>query len=98
MWRNREKTNDHRKKNPSLRVAPLLFGLAALLALRAQGSAAARQQSVAPARFEYGGDAAEVPAAFVGNLVFLPVHVNDSQPFPFLLDTNALATLIAPDI
>jgi hypothetical protein len=88
----------HRRTISASCVATLLLGLAALLALRAQGNADARQQSVAPARFEYGGDAAEVPAEFVGNLVFLPVHVNDSQPFPFLLDTNALTTSIAPDI
>jgi hypothetical protein len=59
---------------------------------------AAQQQSAAPARFEFGGNAAEVPAEFVGNLVFLPVHVNESQPYPFLLDTGALASAVAPEL
>jgi len=56
----------------------------------------AASQSAAPARFSLGGNAAEVPAEFVGNLVFLPVRVNDNPPLPFILDTNALATAIAP--
>jgi hypothetical protein len=46
--------------------------------------------------FNYGGDAAEVPAEFVGNLVFLPVRINEGRPSGFFLDTTATASSIDP--
>lgn len=49
-----------------------------------------------PAVFNYGGDAAEVPAEFVGNLVFLPVRINEGRPSGFFLDTTAAASSIDP--
>jgi hypothetical protein len=49
-----------------------------------------------PAVFNYGGNAAEVPAEFVGNLVFLPVRINEGRPSGFFLDTTAAASSIAP--
>lgn len=52
--------------------------------------------SPAPARFAFGGNAAEVPAEFVGNLVFVPVDINKSQPSLFVLDSTAAATSVSP--
>lgn len=43
------------------------------------------------------GNAAEIPAEFLGNLVFLPVRVNQEQPSLFELDSTALASSISPD-
>ncbi len=40
-------------------------------------------------QFAYGGDAAEIPAEFAGNVVFLPVRINQSRPSSFLLDSTA---------
>jgi hypothetical protein len=50
----------------------------------------------APAAFAFGGNAAEVPAEFVGNLVFVPVDINKSQPSLFVLDSTAAATSVSP--
>ena len=47
-------------------------------------------------RFAYGGNAAEVPAEFSGNLVFLPVRVDLSQPSLFELDTTVPVSSIDP--
>lgn len=49
-----------------------------------------------PAQFNYGGDAAEVPVEFVGNLVFLPVRINQGRPSAFFLDTSAASSSIDP--
>jgi PDZ domain len=50
----------------------------------------------APARFAFGGNAAEVPAEFVGNLIFVPVDINKSQPSLFVLDSTAAASSVSP--
>jgi PDZ domain len=50
-----------------------------------------------PVRFAYGGNVAEVPAEFVGGLILVPLHVNQSQPCLFVLDSTAAATSIDPD-
>ncbi len=47
-------------------------------------------------RFAFGGNASEVPATFVQNLVYLPANVNQSKPFLFTLDTSSAATSIEP--
>ena len=47
-------------------------------------------------RFAYGGNVAEIPAEFIGGLVLLPLHVNQSQPCLFVLDSTAAATSIDP--
>ena len=52
--------------------------------------------SPAPARFAFGGNAAEVPAEFVGNLIFVPVDINKSQPSLFVLDSTAAASSVSP--
>jgi PDZ domain len=54
------------------------------------------QQPAARARFALGGNAAQVPAEFIGNLIFLPVRVNQTQPSLFVLDSSAAATSIDP--
>ncbi|MGC2420377.1 MAG: PDZ domain-containing protein [Candidatus Acidiferrales bacterium] len=58
--------------------------------------AASPQQPVARARFALGGNAAQVPAEFIGNLVFLPVRVNQTQPSLFELDSSAALSSIDP--
>lgn len=63
----------------------------------AQTNAAPAQQPVASARFAFGGNAAQIPAEFIGNLVFLPAHVNHSLPSLFELDSTAAVTSIDPD-
>jgi PDZ domain len=71
--------------------------LAAYSALRAQTSAAPSTQQPIPAiRFALRGNAAQVPAAFIGNLVFLPVRVNQGQPSLFQLDSAAVGSSIDP--
>ncbi|HWF37837.1 MAG TPA: PDZ domain-containing protein [Candidatus Acidoferrales bacterium] len=62
-----------------------------------QGTAQAPTPGGPPAaQFNYGGDAAEVPAEFVGNLVFLPVRINEGRPSAFFLDTSAASSSIDP--
>lgn len=59
-------------------------------------SASAAQQSSAPVHFTAGGNATEIPAKFLDNLVFLPVHVNDGKPSLFELDSTAQVSSIDP--
>ncbi len=73
-----------------------LLGLALRPPLRGQSSGATSQQNAAPARFAYGGDAAQNPAAFVGNLIFLPVRIDQGKPVLFELDSSASATSVDP--
>jgi PDZ domain len=47
-------------------------------------------------RFAFGGNAAEVPATFIQNIVHVPVTINESRPSLFVLDTTAAATSIDP--
>jgi hypothetical protein len=47
-------------------------------------------------RFALGGNAAEVPATFIQNVVHVPVTINESRPSLFVLDTTAAATSIDP--
>ena len=49
------------------------------------------------ARFAFGGNAAEIPAQFIGSLVFLPVRVNQSQPSLYQLDSTAAVSSTDPD-
>jgi len=74
----------------------LIFGFAARRAPHASVTAASAPQSVSPVHFTAGGNAAEIPAKFVGNLVFLPVRVNDGKPSLFELDSTAQASSIDP--
>ncbi len=54
------------------------------------------QQTAAPARFAFGGNAAEIPAEFLENLIFVPVDVNKSQPSLFVLDSTAASSSLSP--
>jgi len=59
-------------------------------------SPAAAQQAASGAKFAFGGNAAQVPATFIGQRVFLPVQVNGGQPSLFELDTTARFSSIDP--
>jgi hypothetical protein len=62
----------------------------------AQKASGAAQQDSLPVQFAFGGNAAEIPAEFVDNLVLLPVRVGNGQPSLFLLDSTAARSSIAP--
>jgi hypothetical protein len=92
-----------------MKFRPSIFlGCCALLCFAAAYDSPSRAQSkqgiaqpptaggTPPAQFNYGGDAAEVPAEFVGNLVFLPVRINGGRPSAFFLDSSAAASSIDP--
>ena len=74
----------------------LLSAWAARPALPAQQQGAASvpapppaPQDTTEAHFSFGGNAASIPAIFVGNLIFLPVRVNGGKPVLFQLDSAA---------
>ncbi|HTS13091.1 MAG TPA: PDZ domain-containing protein [Candidatus Limnocylindrales bacterium] len=82
----------------------LFFVAAAMLCLTAAGKPQSNGQAKsAPAQwpshplFAYRGNAAEIPAAFIENLVFLPVTLNESKPSLFALDTSAKMTSVDPE-
>lgn len=86
-----------------LRTALQATGLLAF-ALAAVARPAPRAQVNVPppppvsyARFAFGGNAAEIPAQFIGNLIFLPVRVNQSQPSLYQLDSTAAVSSTDPD-
>lgn len=54
------------------------------------------QDSAPPAKFDFAGNAAEIPAEFQGNLIFLPARVNGGQPSLFELDTTTAFTSMDP--
>jgi PDZ domain len=61
------------------------------------GAGLAAQQPPPALRFAFGGNVAEIPATFIDYLVFLPVHVNQSKPSLFELDSTAAISSIDPD-
>jgi PDZ domain len=65
-------------------------------ALRGQSPEAAAKENTAPARFAYNGGAAQAPATFIANLLFLPVRVDLGKPSLFELDSTAAATSVDP--
>ena len=81
-------------------LAPFFVVLIAAAGTRspvgAQASSAATQQASPPARFAFGGNAAQIPAAFVRSLIFVPVRVNGSKTFLFELDSSAATSSIDP--
>ena len=88
-------------------MRPVTFGFGAVLTILAgfashlNSSANSRIESskpppLAPARFAFGGNAAEIPAEFLENLIFVPVDVNKSQPSLFVLDSTAASSSISP--
>src|SRR3984957_1108238 len=64
--------------------------------LPGQSPAPAAQENSAPAQFAYGGDAAQNPAAFIGNLIFIPVRIDQGKPLLFELNSSAAATSVDP--
>jgi len=52
-------------------------------------AAAPGPQDVTSPRFSYGGNAAQIPAVFLRNLIFLPVRLNAGKPTLFELDSAA---------
>lgn len=63
---------------------------------RAQTAPGAAQQATPTAKFENGGNATEVAAAFIDHLVLVPVRVNQGEPSLFQLDTSARDSSIDP--
>ena len=61
-----------------------------------QSAALTAQENSAPARFAYGGNVVQNPAAFVGNVIFLPVRINQGKPLLFELDSSASVTSVDP--
>ena len=81
-------------------LAPFFVVLIAAAGTRspvgAQAPSAAAQQASPPARFAFGGNAAQIPADFVRSLIFVPVRVNGSKTFLFELDSSAATSSIDP--
>jgi hypothetical protein len=81
-------------------VLAIFVGFASHLSSNANSPIAiqqtAAQQTSAPVRFAFGGNAAEIPAEFLENLIFVPVDVNKSQPSLFVLDSTAASSSISP--
>ena len=64
--------------------------------LPGQSPAPTVQENSAPAQFAYGGNAAQNPAAFIGNLIFIPVRIDQGKPLLFELNSSAAATSVDP--
>lgn len=79
-------------------IALSCAGVTPLARLRAQnGPAPAAVAGLgAVARFAYQGDTAQLPVQFIGNLIFLQVRVNLSQPSLFEVDTTSTVSSIDP--
>src|ERR1700735_3254485 len=77
-------------------VFALALGFNLEPAILRQSPVAAAQENTAPARFAYSGNAAQAPATFIANLLFLPGRVNLGKPSLFELDSVATATSVDP--
>ena len=75
-------------------LAVVVAALPALPELLAQQEATPASQTPAAVRFGLGGNAASIPAEFIGNLVFLPVRINDGKASLFQLDSFSNASSI----
>jgi hypothetical protein len=64
--------------------------------LPGQSPAPTVQENSAPAQFAFGGNAAQNPAAFIGNLIFIPVRIDQGKPLLFELNSSAAATSVDP--
>jgi PDZ domain-containing protein len=76
----------------SLSAVPFLLTLVAA-PLPAQNPPAPNPQPAPQTQFSY---AAQIPASFVHNLIFIPVRINGGSPSLFELDSSAEKTSIAP--
>src|ERR1700722_18788563 len=70
-----------------------LFALPFLFTLAASPLSAQNPQPAPQAQFSY---AAQIPASFVHNLIFIPVRINGGIPSLFELDSSAEKTSIEP--
>ncbi len=61
-------------------------------------TAAPGPQDVTSPRFSYGGNAAQIPAVFLRNLIFLPVRLNAGKPALFELDSAAEKCAVDPKV
>ncbi|MGD0963190.1 MAG: PDZ domain-containing protein [Candidatus Acidiferrales bacterium] len=84
-------------------VSAVLAALACICLGFLHGSSRAQTSSTqtpavsgAAAQFNFAGNAAEIPADFLGNVVFLPVSVNQSRPCYFVLDSTASVSSMDP--
>jgi hypothetical protein len=78
-------------------VLALLFaGSWAQISASPQKRTANAAEPTVTARFEHGGNAAEIAADFVDHLVFVPARVNEGRPSLFELDTTARRSSIDP--
>jgi PDZ domain len=86
------------KRNKAFGIAAIVFTCACAATL--PGVRAQNGPSPAPPaaviRFSYSGNVAQVPAQFIGNLIFLPARVNLSQPSLFELDTTSPVSSLDP--
>jgi hypothetical protein len=73
-------------------IAPLAAAVLACASLAVRTGSAPE----AVANFTGGGDAAEIPAQFMDNLVFLSARVNQGSPSLFQLNTTAETSSLAP--
>ena len=83
------------KLSPKIPIVALV-AVAVLAGVCVLSGAQTNSSQAAGAKFSYGGDAAETPAQFIDNLVFLSARVNSSAPSLFQLDTTAQSSSIAP--
>src|SRR4029077_1886393 len=77
-------------------ILSVIVGSAALPAPWAQSGASSVPQTPAPVRFALGGNAAEIPAKFIGNLIFPPARINNDKPSWFFLDSTAAVSSVSP--
>jgi hypothetical protein len=91
-----------RRKNILLLCLPILalgwMARAGQQSRTKSGQGGAKVPTPAPSpnqpRFAFGGNAAEVPATFIQNVVFLPVNIGASEPSLFVLDSSGRDTSI----
>src|SRR6202046_2944954 len=77
-------------------ISAWVLGVSLETGLRGQAPATSPQENTAPAQLAYSGSAAQAPATFISNHLFLPVRINLSKPSLFELDSTATATSVDP--
>lgn len=78
-------------------VSVLWIGFGGYPTPRHVAQSSPKQGPMATAHFAFGGNVSQIPAEFVGHLVFLPVRVNQSEPSLFELNSAAPVSSISPD-
>lgn len=84
-------------------ILPLTLGAAARQQVQQAQRAPAAETQQPPAaadpsaiRYSFGGNAAQIPATFLNNLIFIPMQLNGGTPGFFLLDSSAETTSVEP--